>query len=578
MNYRWIHRPVAALDALTSIQRELNNLPEALARALMLRGVTTFDQARLFFRPSREHLLDPFLMADMEAAASRLARAVEDGERVLVYGDYDVDGTTATALMVSFLRSQGVEATYFIPDRFRDGYGLKKAGIDFAESCGASLIVALDCGITAVDEARYAASCGIDLIICDHHTPKSELPEAVAVIDPKRADCAYPFKELSGCGLGYKLAAATLQTLGGDPSDACQYLDLVAISTASDIVPMVEENRILMREGLQQLEKAPRLGLRCLAEVANLDLSTCSTSEIVFTLGPRINAAGRLDHASLAVDLLLSEDEAEARDLARKLDAMNTQRRSLDGETLKSALAQADRHVTAGLKHAVVLHDADWHLGVLGIVASRVVERYYRPAVLLSTSQGEARGSARSIAGLNVFEALRACSDLLTQFGGHDFAAGMSLPEENVPAFRRRFDETVREMVDPELLVPAIEVDAPLKLGDIDNRFWAVLRQFGPFGPQNPRPIFHAERIEVCGRPRALGKGGDHLKFRAREGENCAPIDVIAFKMGNRLPAVEESVRTGTPLEAVFSVEENHWKGRTTLQLKARDLRLRQRD
>ncbi len=574
MTYRWIHRPISALDKLAAMRRELNDLPEALARALMLRGVETFDQARLFFRASREHLLDPSTMKDMDAGAKRLARAIEEGERVLVYGDYDVDGTTATALMVSFLRSQGIETKYFIPDRFKDGYGLKRVGIDCAEEFGATVIVALDCGITAIDEALYARSKGIDLIICDHHKPKESLPEALAVIDPKRADCGYPFKELSGCGLAFKLAAATLAEIGGDPGEACQYLDLVAISTASDIVPILDENRVLMREGLEIIAQSPRRAIASLADVANLDLKTCSTSEIVFTIGPRINAAGRLGHASLAVDLLLSEDDEQAARLARDLDAMNTQRRSLDRETLKSALAQADRHVTSGLRHSVVLHDPDWHLGVIGIVASRIVERYYRPAVLLSTSEGEAKGSARSIAGLNVYDALNACSDLLTQFGGHDFAAGLSMPEENVPEFRRRFDEVVRESVDPDNLVPAIEVDASLDLSEIGPRFWAVLKQFAPFGPHNPQPVFHAERLHIKGRPRALGRDNKHLKFTACDSDGESGVDVIAFNMGDRLPMVEQSIQSGTPLEALFSIEENHWNGRTTLQLKARDLRL----
>lgn len=574
MTHRWIHRQVSDPELLSGIQRELNDLPEALARALLLRGIQTLDQARHFFRPSREHLHDPAEMMDMTAGATRLAQAINEREHVLVYGDYDVDGTTATALMVMFLRAHGVNATYFIPDRFKDGYGLKRSGIDRASEVGATLIVALDCGITAVEEARYATSKGIDLIICDHHKPKDTLPEALAVIDPKRSDCSYPFKELSGCGIAYKLAVATLTELGEDPDDAAAYLDLVAISTASDIVPILGENRVLMREGLDLITASPRPGIARLAQVAGLKLATCSTSEIVFKIGPRINAAGRLGNASLAVDLLLADDDAEAARIAGELDAMNTQRRTLDGETLKSALAQADRHITSGLIHSVVLHDPDWHLGVIGIVASRIVERYYRPAVLLSTSHGEAKGSARSIAGLNVYSALDACSDLLTQFGGHDFAAGLSLPEENVPAFRRRFDDVVRDLVDPDNLVPAISVDARLDIDEIDGRFWAVLKQFAPFGPENPQPIFHAERLRVKDRPRAIGSGGAHLKFTAYDAGGTTAMDVIAFRMGDRLPMVEKSIRDGVPLEALFSIEENHWNGRTSLQLRARDLRL----
>lgn len=574
MKYRWILRPLERPDVVTRIRQELNDLPEALARVLVLRGIDTFERARLFFRPSLEHLHDPFLMRDMDAAADRLVRALHHGERILVYGDYDVDGTTATALMTSFLREQGADVSFFIPNRFDDGYGLGQAGIDHAAAVGARLIVALDCGVTAVEEAAYARSKGLDLIICDHHTPKPELPEAVAVLDPKRPGCPYPFKELSGCGVGFKLVQAVLARLGAPPERAFAYLDLVAVSTASDIVPVYGENRVLMAEGLRRLMTEPRVGLRALAEQARFDFATCNTSQIVFQVGPRINAAGRLGDASVAVSLLLEEDELQARVYAAQLEQLNRQRRTLDQETLDSALQMAERQITSRPRHTVVVHHPDWHLGVVGIVASRLVERFYRPAILLCTNQGEVKGSARSIGGLNIYAALTQCKDLLTEFGGHDFAAGLTLPEENIAAFQERFDEVVGAMITADMLKPAIEVDAPLALDEIDARFWAVLKQFAPFGPENDRPVFQATDLEVAGQPRTVGRDGAHLKFNVRQRGSYDGMEVIGFSMGDYLPVLHASRQNGQPLELLFSVEENAWNGRSSLQLKARDLRL----
>ena len=573
MRYRWIHRDVSCTTTLQRLCGELNALPEALGRALMLRGVETFDAARSFFRPSRDLLHSPLEMADMDAAVERLSRAISQGERVLIYGDYDVDGTTATALLVSFLRSR-TDVSYFIPDRYQDGYGLNVRGIDHAADIGASLIIAVDCGITAIDEAQYARERGIDLIICDHHTPKPALPECTAVIDPKRTDCRYPFKELSGCGIAFKLVIATLEALGESTEEAYDYLDLVALSTASDIVPMVGENRILMAEGLACLGRGARPGIRQLAELAGVDLATCSTSRIVFGIGPRINAAGRLGHASLAVDLLLAEQSDEAAALARQLEELNQQRRTLDAKTAGEALKVADRQITSGMPHALVLYDPEWHLGVIGIVASRIVEQYYRPAVMLTSVDGEIKGSARSITGLNIYEALKACEDLLTQFGGHDYAAGLSLPEQNLPEFRKRLNEVVGGMIEPDMLTPAIDYDARLEVGEISPRLWAILRQFEPFGPENPTPVFHASALQVVGRPRLLGKSETHLKFRVRDLAGGSPEEVIGFNMANRFDDVAQSSRHGKPLELLYSIEENHWNGRTTLQLRARDLRL----
>lgn len=574
--YRWIERSIEDLDTVAKLRKELNNLPDALARALVLRGIDSFDAAKHYFRPSLSDMHDPFLMLDMDIAADRVARAIKQKERVLVYGDYDVDGTTSTALMTSFLREQGVDAVFFIPNRFEHGYGLSNAGIDEAAEQGATLIIAIDCGITAHDEADYARERGIDLIICDHHTAEEATPNALAVLDPKRPGCDYPFKELSGCGVAFKLVQAVLARLGEAPERALPYLDLVAISTASDIVPLNGENRILMREGFERLRETKRLGLRKLAQQARMDLNDLSVTNIVFGIGPRINAAGRLDEASRAVDLMLATDEAEANALVRWIEDANERRRALDQEIQQEAIHKAELQITSRQRHVLVLHDPDWHQGVIGIVASRVVERFNRPAVMLCTVNGFAKGSARSINGVNIYNAIHSCKDLLTRFGGHDHAAGLTLPEENIEAFRTRLDAAVGEMMTPEMVQPSIEVDAPLDLSEVDNRFWNVLRQFAPFGPENMRPIFLARGLEVVGRPKTVGGGGAHLKLQVRSGTSLhtPPHAVIAFGMGGKLPDVLESQREGQPLEMVFCIEENTWKGRTSLQLRAKDLRL----
>ena len=584
MTYRWTYRSLEDPDVVPALQEALNDLPSPLARTLALRGVTSFEEARHFFRADRADLHAPLGMADMTTAADRVARALEQGESVLVYGDYDVDGTTASALLTDFLRDRGVDASFFVPDRYDDGYGLCRRGLDVAAERGASLVVALDCGITAHEEAAYARELGLDLIICDHHTPQTtdegvDLPDAFAVIDPKRPDDDYPFTELTGCGLGFKLAQAVLARRGEDPAAAFDYLDLLAVSTASDIVPLYGENRILMAEGLRALQRTDRPGLRALADAADLDLAdVTSTGNIVFTLGPRINAAGRMEHASTAVELLLAADDAEAEPRAAELERLNRERRSVDDATEEAAVEMAERQITARSPHALVLYDEDWHLGVIGIVASSIVERFHKPTIMLTHNGDEVKGSARSIEGINIYDALSDCADVLTQFGGHDHAAGLSLEVDAIEAFRDRFDAAVGERVTPELLTPSITVDAELDLdtiGSIDDRFWAVLQQFGPFGPANATPVFHGRDLAVVGSPRTVGSDGSHLKFevRQRNGDG-ATFDVIGFGMGEKLSVLQRSQEEGRPLELLFSLEDNTWNGRTTLQLKARDLRL----
>ncbi len=576
MTYRWTLRPVENEAAVGEIARRLNDLPDALARALLLRGVDSFDAARRFFRPTLDGVHDPFLMRDMDAAADRLAEAVARKQRVMVYGDYDVDGTTSAAMLTLFLRELGVEATYFVPNRFKHGYGLCNAGLDEALERGASLVVAVDCGITAHAEAAYARTLGLDLVICDHHTALDTVPDAVAVLDPKRPDCAYPFTGLSGCGVGYKLMQATLERLGLPAERAHPYLDLLAVSIAADIVPIVGENRILMHAGLARLATAPRLGLLALAEATGVDLAACSTSHVVFALGPRINAAGRLGDAGRAVDLMMADDPALARRLAGDLDLLNRQRQELDRNTLAEAVAEAEAHVEAHDPFALVLHGPRWHSGVIGIVASRIVERFHRPAVLLTGEGDVARGSARSVEGVSIYDALAQCQDLLIGFGGHHAAAGVSLPAENLPAFREALGAAVGARLSPEQREPEIALDAALDLaeitGGVGGRFWQVLRQFGPFGPENPKPVFWGRDLRVVGEPKAVGKDQSHLRLRVAQ-NGGGPYTVIGFGLAERLGVVKESARTGRPLELAFNVEENTWNGRTELQLKAKDVR-----
>ncbi len=573
MNYRWQERQLEDVELVEQLASQLNDLPLPLARALLLRGIDTFEKSRLYFRPALSDLIDPFLMKDMHLAVQRLKHAIQHRERVLVYGDYDVDGTTATTLMTMFLRRRGVDVSYFVPHRIDHGYGLSRAGIDEARNRGASLIVALDCGITAFDEAKYAGSFGIDLIICDHHTVQGEIPDAAAVLDPKRPDCEYPFEDLSGCGIGFKLAQATSAALGEAEDEVYGYLDLVAVSIASDIVPMTGENRVLMREGLRKLHERPSRGFRALARHAGADLTKCNTSQILFALGPRINAAGRLGDAGRAVDLMLAEDDRDADRLASLLESTNERRRAIDRETVEEAVKAAETLFAQGDLNSIVLHNADWHPGVIGIVASRLVEQFVRPAILLTTIDGVARGSARSVDGVNIYEAILSCEDLVEEFGGHDYAAGLSLDVDRIPEFRDRFNRAVTELASKDSFVPSIEYDSTLELGQIDNRFWAILNQFAPHGPLNHTPVFRASHLEVVGRPRTVGRDDNHLAMTVRQNES-RPLQVIGFGLGNHLQTVLQSREQGMPLEMLFSIQERTWNGTTSLQLKARDIRL----
>lgn len=581
MSFRWVYaNPVdgGAVDALqqalfgqqSNRQAHSKLSPRAsrtIARLLALRGINSYEQARQFFRPDLTELYDPFLMRDMELASTRLASAIRHSETVVVYGDYDVDGTTATAIVYSFLKSFGTHVHHYIPHRFKEGYGISEDGIEYAIEQKAHLIVSVDCGITAVEEAKYAREKGIDLIICDHHTAGDVIPDAVAVLDPKRPDCPYPFDGLSGAGVGFKLVQATLTKLGLPQSVAYQYLDLVAISIASDIVPLVDENRILMREGLKLVNTQPRIGVKALLEQIKMEIGKISTSNIVFSIGPRINAAGRMGDATTALKLLIAETDEEARLYAAELESINHKRRKTDTQTMVRAVEMVEGF-DLDICSCMVLHDPDWHLGVIGIVASRLVDQYCRPAVMLSTVDGKIKGSARSIKGFNIYNALKECEDLLIQFGGHEYAAGLTLDIGNFDAFRLRFNEIVHKRLCDENFEPELMIDAEVNLHDIDDRFWKILNQFEPYGPNNSKPVFVSKDLRIVGTPMKVGK--DHLKLKVAQ-NGSGTFEAIGFNLGNFMDEVMNCREGG--MHIAFTVDENTWNNRTTLQIQIKDIK-----
>jgi single-stranded-DNA-specific exonuclease len=482
-----------------------------------------------------------------------------------VYGDYDVDGTTATAIMYSFLKEFGVEVDYYIHHRFKEGYGINPEGIQYAHEIGAHVIVSVDCGITAVEEALEIRSLGMDLIICDHHTVGEHLPDAFAVLDPKREDCEYPFDGLSGAGVGFKLVQATLARLGLPAQVAYKYLDLLAISIASDIVPIIDENRILMWAGLERLRTEPRVGIQALMNLIRLPQAELDTKKIVFSIGPRINAAGRMGDASAAVRLLIANDELEAKLMARELEGINAKRRDTDTTTMNEAVQQIEEQLNMDRISALVLFDANWHLGVIGIVASRLVDQYHRPAIMLSEVDGKIKGSARSIRGFNIYEAIRECEDLLEQFGGHEYAAGLTLKDGALKEFRKRMNSKAIEELSGNSFEAELLVDAEIQLADIDGKFWKLLHQFQPFGPANTKPIFVSNGLKVVGVPSIVGNG--HLKLRVRQ-EDSPVFDAIGFNMHEFMP----KVRDGKLFNIAYELEENTWNGNTALQLHLRDI------
>jgi single-stranded-DNA-specific exonuclease len=562
---RWTIKPPGNPELVRKLSGELN-ISLVLANLLAQRGVKTFEEAKKFFRPSLNDLHDPFLMKDMDKAVSRIEQALGDGEKILVYGDYDVDGTTAVALVYSFLKSINANADFYLPDRYKEGYGISTQGIDYAVENNFSLVIALDCGIKSVDKIAYANEKKIDFIICDHHRPGEKIPESVAVLDPKRNDCDYPFKELSGCGIGFKLVQAFAQQHNIPFENLMQYLDLVAVSTAADIVPIVGENRVLTYFGLNWLNENPRPGIQAILELTNVK-KQLTVSDIVFIIGPRINAAGRMQDARQAVDLLITANKEDALTEGKKTNETNLERRSVDSAITEHAFRMIEDDELHHTKKTTVLFNNEWHKGVIGIVASRLTEKYYRPTIVLTESNGKATGSARSVKNFDIYNAIESCSDLLEQFGGHMYAAGLTMKLENVELFREKFEDVVSSTIEEHMLVQQVEIDSDLKLRDITPQFFSVLKQFAPFGPGNMHPVFRSTEVWDTGYAKIVGT--NHLKFTVTQaGNSKIYFNAIGFNLGEYLPLVTRKL----PFCIAYTIEENEFNGKVSLQLNVKDI------
>ncbi|MFP9113021.1 single-stranded-DNA-specific exonuclease RecJ [Flavobacterium sp. RHBU_3] len=535
-----------------------------IATLLAQRGISTFEEARQFFRPSLADLHDPYLMKDMDKAVARVEQALVNGENILVFGDYDVDGTTAVSLMSGYLRSIYPNVDTYIPDRYAEGYGVSFAGIDYADDNGCTLIIALDCGIKSPDKVAYAKEKGIDFIICDHHRPGDTLPDAVAVLDPKREDCTYPYDELCGCGVGFKLVQALGANRNQTIMDLLPWLDLVATAIAADIVPITGENRILAKFGLDVINSNPRPGIKAL--VQNAKKQQLNISDVVFRIAPRINAAGRISHGKHAVALLTEFSLQQAEAFAAEIETFNADRKELDKQITQEALRQIDRNNDHN-RYSTVVYQEDWHKGVIGIVASRLTETYYRPTLVFTKSGDKLAASARSVRDFDIYNALEACADCLEQFGGHMYAAGLTLKEEQYEAFREKFEQVVQDTISPELLIPEIKIDAELDLVDITPKFFRILKQFEPFGPGNMTPVFLTKGLRDTGFGRAIGADSEHLKLFVKQG-GSEGYSAIGFGLAKKKHLTEN-----TAFDAVYSIDENEWNGEVSLQLRLRDVR-----
>lgn len=559
-------------------QNEVKHLSAALnvnmviARLLVQRGIKTFNEARSFFRPRLSDLHDPFLMKDMEKAVERLENAISKKEKVIIYGDYDVDGTTSVAMMYTFLKSRIDEIEYYIPDRYSEGYGISPQSIDYAEKNNFSLIIALDCGIKAVDKIANAKERGVDFIICDHHNPDDKVPPAVAVLDPKQPDCNYPYKELSGCGVGFKFLQAYCQKNNLELEEIYDLLDMLVVSIASDIVPLTGENRVLSYYGLKKLNSNPGIGLQTIINYAGLNGSEITISDIVFKIGPRLNASGRIEHGKKSVQIMVSNDEDKSDLLGEEIDSFNEIRKTLDRDITQEALDMIENSAELKNMNSTVLYNRDWHKGVVGIVASRVTEQFYRPTIILTESNGLATGSARSVRDFDLYEAIGQCSDLLESYGGHMYAAGLTMRIENIPEFRRRFEEIVTNQITDIQQIQTIEVDAKIPLSEITPRFYRILKQFAPFGPHNMTPVFVTEDVFDAGTSRMVGKNEEHLKLDLVEPDvNSGIFPGIAFGQSDKF----DLITSGLPFDVCYSIAENEYRGKTNLQLYVRDIKKR---
>lgn len=564
MEKRWVQAAAADEDIRDSLAQQLN-IDKKLAEILAQRGIRSFDEAKDFFRPKMEDLHDPFLMKDMDKAVRRIEEALAENERILIYGDYDVDGTTSVALAYSFFSQFTSEIEYYIPDRHKEGYGISTAGIDYAAEHMFTLIIALDCGIKSVDKIAYANAQGIDFIICDHHLPGDQLPEAVAVLDPKRADCSYPFKELAGCGIGFKLAQAYATRHNLPKQSYEQYVDLVMVSIAADIVPVVEENRILAYHGLIKLNSDPCLGLKTLLDSTGRNKDFTLT-DVVFTLAPRINAAGRMDHAREAVKMLLCSEKETAEIQSLLINMQNTDRKTSDQNITAEALEIIKACEILTNRKTTVVYNESWNKGVIGIVASRLTETYYRPTIVLTHSNGYLTGSARSVPGYDLYEALCNCSDLLVQFGGHKFAAGLTMMPENFDAFSERFEHTVASTITADLLCPEIYIDTEIDFNQINGKFQRIIAQMAPFGPLNPAPVFVTHHVYYTGRPFIVGE--KHLKLSLKQ-QNSTIFESIGFGFAE----YESILKPNVPFSVCYTIEENVWKEQKRIQLNIKAIR-----
>jgi len=568
MKKRWVVKDQGDIAVVKQLASVLE-VSESLANLMVQRNITTADEAQSFFKPSLDYLHDPFLMKDMDIAVERISTAVKKNEKILVYGDYDVDGTTAVALMYSFLKDQYSNVEFYIPDRYKEGYGVSFQGLDFAYQNNCKVVITLDCGIKAVEKVKYARSKGLDVIICDHHYPGDEIPKAVAVLDPKQPLCHYPYKELSGCGVGFKLIQAYSRVHGIPFSAIYHYLDLVAVSIASDIVPITGENRVMAYFGLKQLNEFPRTGLKELIRESEVT-KALTIEDVVFKIGPRINAAGRMETGSKAVDLLISSDTRLATGISKEINNFNIERRSIDRIITTEAMRMISEDQRTVNSRTTVLYNPLWKKGVIGIVASRLIETYYRPTVILTESNGFATGSARSVHGYDLYQAIESCSDLLESFGGHMYAAGLTLKKENIQLFMTRFEKYVHSTITDDQLVPRVFIDTELSFSEINEDFFKTMNQFQPFGPENMSPVFVSKNVFDTGAGRMVGSSGEHLKLDlCQESTGQKSFSAIAFSQADHF----EYIKGGNPFDICYSLEMNEFRGNKNLQLNIRDIK-----
>tara|TARA_R100000306_G_scaffold13173_1_gene15904 strand:- start:7577 stop:9268 length:1692 start_codon:yes stop_codon:yes gene_type:complete len=561
---RWTVQPKPPEEIVNRLSKELG-VDTIIATLLVQRGIETFDEAKHFFRPQLSDLHDPFLMKDMDKAVARIEQAIANKENILVYGDYDVDGTTSVALLSSYLKSYYPNVATYIPDRYDEGYGVSYKGIDFAEDNGFSLIIALDCGIKAIDKVVYASEKNIDFIICDHHRPGAEIPKAVAVLDPKREDCEYPYKELCGCGVGFKLIQALSEKRGLQIDDLLLYLDLVATAIGADIVPITGENRVLAYYGLKVINSNPRVGFKAILK--QIKKETLTITDVVFIIAPRINAAGRMKHGNHAVTLLTETDINRAAEYASEIEQFNTDRRDADKTITEEALLQIIENKEEN-RTTTVVYQEDWHKGVIGIVASRLTETYYRPTLVFTKSGEKLAASARSVKGFDVYNALDGCSEYIEQFGGHKYAAGLTLYEKDFEAFKTEFEKVVSETIDPKLLQPELKIDAEINLTEITPKFYRLLKQFAPFGPGNMTPVFMTQGLKDTGWGKCVGEDKTHLRITVKQA-NSAQFVGIGFGMAEK----QDIACGGNPFKAAYVIDENEWQGDVSLQLRLKDIK-----